>query len=128
MSTSMPASSNGVSARATWSRFIANRPTSVSSAKPSSSLPAGHLLVVPDHVVERERNLLPGFVLDDVGNLLRFDRRQLDEPRQAALPGHRDGDRVAASGRCARETSASASRISSAGSASGWLRILGYSM
>ena len=52
-------------------------------------------LVVPDHVFERERNLLPRFVLDDVRNLLRFDRRQLDEPRQTALPGHRNRHAIA---------------------------------
>ena len=74
---------------------------------------AGHLLVVPDHVFERERNLLPGFVLDDVGNLLRLDRRQLDEPRQAALARHGDRHAVARERRCARGTVCSASRISS---------------
>ena len=56
---------------------------------------ADERLVVPDHVFERERNLLPGFVLDDVGNLLPLDRRQLDEPRQAALAGHGDRHAVA---------------------------------
>ena len=56
---------------------------------------ADERLVVPDDVFERERNLLPGFVLDDVGNLLALDRRQLDEPRQAALAGNRDRHAVA---------------------------------
>ena len=37
---------------------------------------AGHLLIVPHHVFQREGNLLARFVLDDVGDLLRFDRRQ----------------------------------------------------
>ena len=50
---------------------------------------ADHPLVVPDDVFEREGNLLPRLVLDDVGDLLGFDRRQLDEPRQAVLAGHR---------------------------------------
>ena len=57
---------------------------------------AVHLLVVPDDVFQRKGNLLPGFVLDDVGNLLRFDRRQLDEPRQAALARHGNRHLVAA--------------------------------
>ena len=56
---------------------------------------AAERLVVPDHVFESEGDLLPGFVLDDVGNLLAFDRRQLDEPRQAALAGNRDRHAVA---------------------------------
>ena len=56
---------------------------------------ADERLVVPDDVFERERNLLPGFVLDDVRNLLALDRRQLDEPRQAALAGNGDRHAVA---------------------------------
>ena len=88
---------------------------------------AGHLLVVPDDVFQRERDLLPGLELDDVGDLFLLDRRQLDEPRQAALAG--DGDRHAIADQRLRDRNwASASRISSSRSASGWLRILGYSM
>jgi len=55
---------------------MANRPTSVSSEKP----------------------LLPGFVLDDVRNLLGLDRRQLDEPRQTALAGNAYRNAVPADG------------------------------
>ena len=33
---------------------------------------AAHPLVVPDHVVQVEGDLLPGFVADDVGDLLRL--------------------------------------------------------
>ncbi len=56
---------------------------------------AGHLLIVPDDVFQREGDLLPRFVAHDVGNLFRLDRRQLDEPRQTALAGHRDRHPVA---------------------------------
>ena len=56
---------------------------------------ADERLIVPDHVFERERNLLPRFVLDDVRNLLAFDRRQLDEPGETALARHGDGDALA---------------------------------
>ena len=56
---------------------------------------AAHPLVVPDHVVQVEGDLLPGFVADDVGDLLGLDRRQLDEPRQARLPRHGDRHPVA---------------------------------
>ncbi len=54
------------------------------------------LLVVPDDLVEVERDLLLGLEADDVGDLLFLDRRQLDEAGQAALAGHADGDLVAA--------------------------------
>ena len=56
------------------------------------------LLVVPDDLVEVERDLLLGLEVDDVGDLLLFDGRQLDEAGQAALAGHADGDDVAAEG------------------------------
>ena len=56
---------------------------------------AAHPLVVPDHVVQIEGDLLAGFVADDVGDLLGFHRRQLDEPRQAALAGNRNRHPVA---------------------------------
>ena len=58
--------------------------------------PAGDLLVVPDHVVQVEGDLLPGLVLDDVRDPLGLDRRQLDEPGQAALARHRNGHPIAA--------------------------------
>ena len=57
---------------------------------------AAHPLIVPDDVGQIERDLLPGFVADDVGNLLRLDRRELDEPRQAVLAGHADRHPIAA--------------------------------
>ncbi len=53
-------------------------------------------LVVPDHVVEVEGNLLTGLIADNLGNLLGLDRRQLDEPRQPILPRHRNRHAVAA--------------------------------
>jgi len=43
--------------------------------EPLFNASAGHLLVVPDNVLNGEGDLLPRLVLDDVGNLLRFDRR-----------------------------------------------------
>ena len=51
---------------------------------------AAHALVIPDHVVQVEGNLLPRFVADDVGDFLGLDRRQLDEPRQAGLARNRN--------------------------------------
>ena len=56
---------------------------------------AAHPLIVPDDVVEVEGDLLPGFVADDVGDFLGFDRRQLDESRQARLARHGNGHPVA---------------------------------
>ena len=56
---------------------------------------AAHLLVIPDHVFQRKGNLLAGFVLDDVGDLLLLDRRQLDEAGQADLARNADGDPIA---------------------------------
>ena len=53
------------------------------------------LLEVPDDLVEREGDLLLGLEPHDVADLLLLDRRQLDEPRQAALAGDADGDEVA---------------------------------
>ena len=78
------------------SRFMANRPISVSMAKPSVTIAGADLLVVPDDLVEGEGDLLLGLEVDDVGDLLFLDRRQLDEAGQAALAGHADGDDVAA--------------------------------
>ena len=58
-------------------------------------LAAGDLLVVPDDLVQGERDLLLGLELHDVGNLRFLDGRQLHEPCQAAgLPGDADGDDV----------------------------------
>ncbi len=48
---------------------------------------AADLLVVPDDLFECERDLLAGLELDDVGNPLLLDRRQLDELDQAGLAG-----------------------------------------
>ena len=55
-------------------------------------LVAADLLVGPDDLVEREGNLLLGLELDDVGDALLLDRRQLDELDQSGLAGHRDRD------------------------------------
>ena len=52
-------------------------------------------LVVPDHFFERERNLLPSFVFDDLANFAGFDRRQLNEPGQSRLTGNPDCHSVA---------------------------------
>ncbi len=52
---------------------------------------AAHALVVPDHIVQIEGDLLPGLVPDDIGDFLGLDRGQADEARQAALPGDRNG-------------------------------------
>ncbi len=80
------------------SRFMANRPISVSIAKPSVTTAGAELLVVPDDLIEVERNLLLGLEPDDVGDLLFLDGRQLDETGQTALTGHADGHDVAAEG------------------------------
>ncbi len=56
---------------------------------------ARHALVVPNDVVQVKRDLLPRFIFDDVGNFLRFDRRQLDKPRQPVLTGRRNRNAVA---------------------------------
>ena len=56
--------------------------------------PADEPLPVPFHLLEREGDLLPGLVADDVGDLLRLDRRQLDELGEARLPGDGDHDAV----------------------------------
>ena len=88
---------------------------------------ADERLVIPDDVFQRERNLLPGFVLDDVGNLLPLDRRQLDEPGQTALTGN--GDRYSFARQIvARDELLQRFAINSSRLASGCVRILGYSM
>src|SRR5262249_8256579 len=53
------------------------------------------LLEIPDDLVERKRNLLFGLEAHDVGDLLFFDRRELDEAGQTALAGDADHDRIA---------------------------------
>ena len=88
---------------------------------------ADERLVIPDDVFERERNLLAGFVLDDVRNFLPLDRRQLDEAGQTALPGN--GDRHSFAGQIvARDELLQRFPISSSRLASGCVRIFGYSM
>ena len=62
-------------------------------ARPTASPPA-IFWIVPDDFIEREGDLLLGLELDDLGDLLLFDRRQFDEPRQTGLPGDADGDLV----------------------------------
>ena len=65
---------------------------------------AAHPLVVPDHVVQVEGDLLPGLVADDVGDLLGLDRRQLDEPRQARSARKPKSPRGRRAPSCARGT------------------------
>ena len=66
----------------------------MNSSSPLVLVPAD-LLVGPDHLLERERDLLPRLELDDVGNPLLLDRRQLDELDQARLTRHGDGNLAA---------------------------------
>ncbi len=61
--------------------------------EPVNLLPATHLLKVPDHFVQVERNLLLGFVPHDLGDLLGIHRRRLEEPCQTSLARHGHGDR-----------------------------------
>ena len=51
---------------------------------------SGDLLEVPNDIVEIKRDLLLRLVLDDLGNLVRLDRRQVDEPRQGGRAGQAD--------------------------------------
>ena len=51
-------------------------------------------LVVPNHVIQIEWNLLPRFVLNNLSNLAGFDRWQLDELRKRCLTGNRDDNLV----------------------------------
>jgi hypothetical protein len=53
---------------------------------------ATDLLVGPDHLIEREGDLLLGLELDDVGDPLLLHGGQLDKLHQPRLPGHADGD------------------------------------
>jgi hypothetical protein len=57
--------------------------------------PFADFLVIPDDLFQREGDLLLGLELDDILDLLLFDGRQLDEPRQARLPGYGDRDPIA---------------------------------
>ena len=98
----MPASSNGLRAALDLVAFHGEQADFGLQREAVLFAAAVHLLVVPDDVFQREGNLLPGFVLDDVGNLLRFDRRQLDEPCQTALARNGNGHLVAPD-RVARE-------------------------
>ena len=69
----------------TSSLRIAKMPTST-----SGELGVLEELVAPLDVVEREGDLLDRFEPDDLGDLLLFDRRQLDEAGEARLPAHAD--------------------------------------
>ena len=51
-----------------------------------------HALVVPDDVVQIERDLLLRFIFDNVGDLLRLDWRKLDETRETILSRYGDRD------------------------------------
>ena len=55
-------------------------------------LAARQALIIPNHVFQREGDLLASLVFDDVGDLLHIDRRRLEIPRQARLArnAHRD--------------------------------------
>ena len=59
---------------------------------------AGEDLVVPDHVLHVERDLLAGLVAHQVVDLLRVllqvDRRHLAKPRERLLPRHADDEAV----------------------------------
>ena len=66
-------------------------------------LSARHALEVPDHFIKREGNLLLRLVSHDVRDLLDVDGRRLEELRQTALAGYRDGDLVLAGQLIARE-------------------------
>ena len=59
---------------------------------------AGEPLPVPADLIEWERDLLIGLVLDDIGDLLGLDRRQLDELRQPRLARRRHRHAVALQG------------------------------
>ena len=55
---------------------------------------AAQRLEVPDHIFQGKRNLLSGFVFDDVSHLAALDRRQLDESGQRRVPGKADGNEI----------------------------------
>ena len=61
---------------------------------PFGDFTAAQQLIVPGDVVEFERNLLVGLELDDVRDLLAFDRRQLDHPCEPSLARHREVNRL----------------------------------
>ena len=52
----------------------------------------GHRLVVPYDVGQIKRDLLAGLVADDIGDLLDFDRRRLEELGEPTLAGDADAD------------------------------------
>ena len=56
-------------------------------------LPATHLLEVPDHFVQIERNLLLRLVTHDLWDLLGVDWRRFEKPPQTGLARHRHRDR-----------------------------------
>ena len=66
----------------------------MATSNTSSSPPARRSqdLVIPDDFVERERHVLLGFVLDDLGDLAGFDRRQLHELGEDMKSGGADVD------------------------------------
>ena len=55
-----------------------------------------HHLVVPDHVIQGERDLLSSFEADDLRQPFHVDGRRLKESRQTVLAGNRDRHPVAA--------------------------------
>src|SRR5262249_22446646 len=50
---------------------------------------------IPDDFIEVERDLLLGLELDDIGDLLLLDRRQLDESGQTTLARDAHGNQIA---------------------------------
>jgi len=53
-------------------------------------------LIVPFHLLDRERDLLHRLVLDDLRHLFGLDRRQLRETGEGHVPGHGGDDLTAA--------------------------------
>ena len=126
-STWMPACVRGVKALNTCSRFIANSATSASSTNPLSSIP-------PASRCHRQTTCSSGngiccrasyltmsgiFLASIGGSLMNFERPRLPGTDTATLSPFRSWRLMS----CSR-----ADWTSSMGSASGWVRIIGYSM
>ena len=74
----------------TVDRFLLHREqTDFGVERDPVDLGTTHLLIVPDHVIQLERDLLLRFILDDVRNLLRIHWRWLEKTSQPSLARYR---------------------------------------
>ena len=126
MSTSTSTSSNGRRARNTASRFIANNPTSASTARPSTTVPPSCCQSQITSSIGKGICCLTSY-LTISGSVLTSTGGGLKNRESPACPETQTATRSPATLFRERNCSKASLTISS-GSASAWLRIFGYSI